>query len=449
MIGIAVAAIVLFVNFALPHRMRLIGVALLLVPQIYVPELPVTVAFLWTLLTCLAGWMAKSRPPASSSLIAIAALFVAAIAVSLLWALPGGYDEGIVAVFRGLLFTLWLREVIVLARAEPGLIDTIVMWTTPGIALQSLATILFRIDPAIEERFHRSALGALTMGPGVQRLYSDLRNNVLDPNKAGGFFTNGNHAAFFGGAAALLLIVAARRTGHRWLYGISALSFAGSALSGSKGGLAIGVGCAVAVLFLPHMLRGRAAMAGLVAVPLVPFLVGLVGSGLERLAPALFSASEVSIGGRGQVWTRAWLKFQESPVFGVGYGGWNERISGAARGTSVPPHNMIISSWAYSGVVAAALLIVFLVATIGLGLRVAAATATLRDRRTVVIALCAVGWVFAQGMVENTTLYGEQRTMILVALAIGYLYALYPNSPEPQRSLPNGAALVGTAARPV
>jgi O-antigen ligase len=430
-LGIGIAALVLFVNFALPHRMRLIGVALLLVPQIYVPELPVTVAFLWTLLTCLAGWMAKSRPPASSSLVAITALFVAAIAASLLWALPGGYDEGVVAVFRGLLFTLWLREVIVLAREEPALLDTIVIWCSPGILIQSIATIAFRLAPALEAQFHRSFFGFLTMGPNVERLYGDLPNNVLDPSKAGGLFSNGNHAAIFGGVGALVLIVAARRTGHRWLYGIAAVSIAGSAFSGSKGAVVIGIGCAAAILFLPYLLKGATVFLALPIVVLIPLIAK---SAMELIAPSFYAASDVSIGGRQVMWSRAVPLFQESPIFGLGYGGWIQPGYSFGQRISRPPHNMIVAAWANSGLIAAMLLILFMVVAVLVGLRVAMAQTTLLDRRTAVIALCAITWVLLQGLGENTTLYGEQRSMILVAIAFGYLYALgAPQLDEPPK----------------
>jgi hypothetical protein len=94
--------------------------------------------------------------------------------------------------------------------------------------------------------------------------------------------------------------------------------------------------------------------------------------------------------------------------------------------------------------VAAVLAIVFIAAGIALGLRVAAAQPTVRDRRTPVIALCAITWVFIQGMVENTTLYGEQRSMILVALAFGYLYAMVGGRQQESLGLGNDDNLADT-----
>jgi hypothetical protein len=127
-------------------------------------------------------------------------------AVSLLWALPSGFHAGVVTVVRGVVFLLWLREVIVLARNDSGLLDTIVLWSVPGVAVQSVLSIVFRVNPAIEERFLRSGLAAATMGPDVTQLYTDMPSNVLGPAKSGGFFVNGNIASLFGGIAALVLI---------------------------------------------------------------------------------------------------------------------------------------------------------------------------------------------------------------------------------------------------
>ncbi len=73
--GLALAAIILVANLAVSHRSRLIGVAVLLLPQFYLPGLPISAAVLWTLITCLAGIATRGRPMAGSPLFSIAALF--------------------------------------------------------------------------------------------------------------------------------------------------------------------------------------------------------------------------------------------------------------------------------------------------------------------------------------------------------------------------------------
>ena len=439
LLAVSIALLTLFINLAITHRMRLIGVALLLIPLLYVPGLPVTLAVLWTLITCLAGWTARGRPRANSPLIVIMGLFVAVTAVSLLWALPSGMSAGVATVFRGALFLLWLREVIALAKEDPELLDTIVLWTVPGVAVQSVLAIVFQVSPAIEEQFLRSELAIVTIGPGVEHLYADMANNVLEPSKSGGFYVNGNMASLLGGIAALLLLVAARRTSRRWLYVFAALSFAGSIFTGSKTALIVATCCAIATLFLPHMLKGWAVLVGLPLVLLVPLTFSAMTEFLGRIAPTFYDASDSSFSGRARLWESAAQLFAESPFFGIGFGGWAEQVS------RFPPHNFLIAAWAVSGIVAAVVAIVFMVVAIAIGLRVAAAQPTVRDRRTAVFVLCAIAWVFIHGMADNTTLYGEQRSMFLVALAFGYLYAMMRCAEEESVGSDNDDNLAGTS----
>ena len=443
LLGGAIAALTIVFNLLLPHRMRLIGVALLVVPQIWIPGLPeaelATIAVVWTLSTCVAGITARDRTHANSSLVVIGAVFVAATAVSLTWALPGGINNGMSAVVRGVVFLLWLREMIVVAKDDPKLLNTIMIWLIPGVSAQALLAILFRVSPDIEERFLRSNLAAVFVGPQAEGLYGAMRNNVLYPFKSGGLYVNGNVASLFGAVAALLLILAARRSANRWLYVFAALSAAGAIFTGSKTALVLAPVCVLAIIFLPHALKAWVALVGLWITLLVPVAISVGIELLQQNAPAFYSAAVQSVAGRDPLWRGAAQLFTESPLLGVGFGGWSEQMQRFTHQPELPPHNLIVAAWAYSGIVAALVAIVFLVAAMNFAVRVAAAQPTTRDRRNAVLALCAIAWVFLHGMADNTTIYGEQRTMILVALAFGYLYAMRP---DPQIS----ADAVGTDA---
>jgi O-antigen ligase len=430
LVGGGIAALALILNVVMPHRMRLIGVVLLMVPQLFVlgSHIQITsLAVLWTLFTCVAGLAAHGRSRADSPLVGIMCAFSLVTAVSLLWAVPSGMNNGMAVAVRGALFLLWLREVIVVARDDPGLLDTLVIWAVPGIALQSVLTIIFRLNPDIEEQFLRSRLAVVTIGRQVEQLYGAMPNNVIYPERAGGFFVNGNQASLFGGIAALVLLIAARRTARRWLYVFAALSLAGSIFTGSKTALFVATGCAVAIIFLPHMLKGWAVLAGLPIVVFLPLVFSLLAEFLARVAPSLSTASDESFSTREQMWRGGAELFSESPFLGLGFGGWGQRIGKFTGEPNLPPHNLVVAAWADSGIAAAALAIVFMVTAIVIGLRVAAAQPTVRDRRTAVLAFCAIAWTFLHGMADNTTVYGEQLSMILVALAVGYLYAMMPS----------------------
>lgn len=444
LMGAGVAILTLFVNFVVPHRVRLIGMGLLLVPQLWIPGLPqvelATIAVLWTAATCFAGVLVRGRSRADSPLIAVSTMFVAITAVSLLWADPSGLESGAATAARGALFALWLREVIVLARDEPTLLDLIMLWTVPGIAIQSVLTILFRVSPVLEEQFLRSDLAPYFVGPQAAHLYTDMRNNVLYATKAGGLFVNGNVASLFGAVAALILIVVARRSGRRWLLAVAALSLAGSMFTGSKTALVVGAGGVIATLVLPHMLKRGLALVG-IAVALLGFLTFTGASAvLEEVAPQFYLDSSDSIAGREPLWRGAQELFFASPLSGVGFGGWSAEIARFTDRPDLPPHNLILAAWAYSGIAAAILVLAFITLSLSIGLRVVTEQRTLRDRRTATIALYAIAWVFMHGMADNTNFYGEQRSMIVVALAFGYLYSMVPASVDNNLAMSNTTA---------
>jgi O-antigen ligase len=419
----------LLANLAMPHRFRLIGVAILVVPQLHLPVLPVSVAVVWTLMTCIAGLTMSGRSRPSSPLLVVLELLTAITALSLLWAVPAGIHLGVVTVCVGLLFLLWLREVMVLASDEPGLLDTMMMWAVPGIAVQSVLVMLFRGSPALEERFLSSGLGAATVGPAAANIYTDTPPNVVDPGRAGGFFVNGNVASLFGCVAAVLLCVVARRRMQRWLYAVAALSAAGAVCTGSKSVFIIGMGLVFVIVVLPRIRKVPALLVTVAAVLVTPLVFSMAIDVVERIAPSFHAAADMSYDTRAQLWARAAQMFEESPVLGTGFGGWAERVGRVGSRTDLPPHNFIVATWAYSGILAAVLSICFMVVTVAFGLRVVASQPTIRDRRTAVFALCAVAWAFLHGMGDNTAVYGDRQSMILVAIAFGYLFAMQQTPP--------------------
>ena len=421
-----VAILMVLCNLSVPHHLRILGVALLLVPQFYLPGLPASLAVLWTLTTCCLGFAARGRTRSKSPLVLIGCLFLMATAVSLLWALPSGMYFGVVNVVFGVVFVLWLREVLVVSQDDPRSLDAFMAWAAPGIVLQSVLCIVFRLSPAIEERFLRSSLASFTIGPSVNNLYSDLPNNVLDPSKAGGLFVNGNVASLFCSVAALLLCLSARRTGSSWLYASAALALTGSISTGSK--TAVFILLAVSILFvgLPYLLNGPSIVAGfpiVLALLYAPPLLGYLG---QLIAPTFLAESRSSIGTRQRLWSRATEIIQDSPIFGAGFGGWGESVGKIGSRYDLPPHNFVIAAWVYSGIFAAILAIGFVISAVALGLRVVSAQTGVRDRRTASLAFCAVFWVFVHGLGDNTGFYGDRSTMILFAVAVGYMYAMTP-----------------------
>lgn len=414
-----VVLISVLVCLSATHRTRLIILALLFIPQIYVPGMPITLSALWTLITCVLGLTAVGRPKAGSALVYGMAAFVAATAFSLFWALPDGMSEGFSSVFRGLLFLLLLREVIVTAREDSSLIDLMVKSAAPAVALQSVLVIAFRVSPALEEAFLRSKLALVTIGPGVDRLYSDMWNNVLQISKSGGLYVNGNMASLLGGIAALVLAVTARRSKSGWLYVVAGLAMAGSISTGSKTAIVVVLVLMVAAVWLPHMLQSWALVLSVPIFMLIPLLISTALEALGRIAPGFYNASDSSFGARETLWGRAWELFLQSPLEGLGFGGWTLHVN-----SRYPPHNYVIAAWSNSGLVAAALVVTVVVTAVAIGLTIAAKQAAVRDRRTAVLCVLAIVWVLVHGMADNTSVYGEQRSMYFFTFAVAYLYVM-------------------------
>ena len=421
-----IAVLMVLCNLLMPHRLRILGVALLLVPQLYLPGLPASLAVLWTLTTCCLGFADRGRAMARSPLVLVCGLFVAATAISLLWALPSGVYFGVVNVVFGLVFVLWLRDVLIFSRDDPRLLDAFMAWAAPGIVLQSVLCIAFRLSPAVEERFLRSSLASFSIGPSVNNLYADLPNNVLDPSKSGGLFVNGNVASLFCGVAALLLCLSARRTGRSWLYASAALALIGSISTGSKTAVFVLLAVSILLIGLQYLLNGPSIVAGfpiVLALLYAPPLLGYLG---QLIAPTFLAESRSSIGTRQRLWSRATEIIQDSPIFGAGFGGWGESVGRIGSRYDLPPHNFVIAAWVYSGIFAAILAIGFVISAVALGLRVVSAQTGVRNRRTASLAFCAVFWVFVHGLGDNTGFYGDRSTMILFAVAFGYMYAMAP-----------------------
>ena len=406
--SVGIAVVVLFANLVVPHRVRLIGVAVLLIPQLYLPGLPASLAVLWTLMTCVAGLTARGRSRADSPLVVIFGLLVALTAVSLLWARPSGIHFGLITIVFGVVFLLWLREVIVLARDDSRLLDTIVLWTVPGVAVQSVLAISFQLSPAIEERFLRSGLAAITVGPAAAALVHrppEQRDRAEQVRRV--FRKRKCRIAVRWCRSACLCVC---RAPHH-----APLALRVCGLVFRRGGLhRFEVGS-----HHRHRLCDRdpvsAAHAQGFSRAHRPPNRALDAAGLlsaDRVCRArcthVLRRLRLQLRRRERLWTRAAQMFQESPLLGPGFGGWVERIGRIGSRSDLPPHNILIATWAYSGIVAAVLAVVFMVAAIAFGLRVAAAQPTVRDRRTAAFALCAIVWVFLHGMGDNTTLLRRQ-----------------------------------------
>ena len=188
----------------------------------------------------------------------------------------------------------------------------------PGCCCSPCSSSCSASTPPSEAWFLRSSAADWLVGPAADALFSGMRNNVLDPAKAGGLFVNGNAASLLGGLSLLGFLVA-HRLGHgrRHLLG-AAVCLAGVVMTGSKTGL-------VLVVALPLLRRGHGAP---VARPGPPH-----GAALAAAPPARHPAGPGRPGpGRARLPRRvAGQRLDPSPAVGGGPGAVPGRAAPGAR----------------------------------------------------------------------------------------------------------------------
>lgn len=290
----------------------------------------------------------------------------------------------------------------------------------PVAFVQALSTIIFRFDPGLENRYHTSPLITWLLGDEGRLLFTTLRNNVVDPLKAGGLlFVNGNKASMVMAVWALMyLSVCIRRRSFLYLLMFS-ICIAGTIATSSKTALFLAFSLIPLFLILPFVVRVRASPLG--------FVVGLlsaIGTSLGLATVVSFLSDELtgvdeSAEDRSRLWSGAWRYFQESPLLGLGVGGWADRWGSdpAAAGRELlPPHNMLIMMWADSGLLAPLLVIAIYSVIAVRYIRAIARAASNREAVAVALELCAIAWIFAHGMYDNTNFYGDPHTAIFFAI---------------------------------
>lgn len=282
--------------------------------------------------------------------------------------------------------------------------------------------VLFFLSPDLELAYLRSRLAQLFIQPDqVTGLFGSLRNNVLDPNKAGTLFVNTNIASIFylmlfWLAASFLLNRKKKRD----------LVFAGSYFLAflatySRAGLLAFV-VTVAVIAVVNLDRLRFWKKGLwfVIPGCIIIIGGWIGGFFTRMLERL-QAATVMDDPRFLIWRFAWDAFQQAPLLGLGFGGWEASFPGYAFGVSLkpdfPPHNMFIHAWSWGGLAA----VLFL----GALLTYILAKGWLLYRSGHVLALAlvaAVVTVLVQGMFENFFLTDYRIAGLFFFMAGMFLY---------------------------
>lgn len=301
--------------------------------------------------------------------------------------------------------------------------QALIVWIVV-VTLNSLATILFRLRPVLEETYLRSQVADFLIGPSARALYQGSANNVLDPLKAGGMFhVNGNVASMvLGIALCALFAIKLSRASVRFTLGI--VLAAGIFATGSKTGVVL---LAVVPLLVAVMSAPRSSLRRRL-LPVLSLLAPIVAIGVMRVVTSRFpnfvALADSSSDTRAVLWRHAGSLFFDHPILGLGFGGWEQEVWATLRST-YPPHNWVISGWADGGLLLALLLVSLAVWMIAVMWSVTGREdATWSEVRWGAAGTGAVVWCVLHGMFDNTSIYGDSRSTAALAFFVGGALAI-------------------------
>jgi len=221
----------------------------------------------------------------------------------------------------------------------------------------------------------------------------------------------------FLGAAGFVFMALALRFRHAWAGWVVALAAVGVVATGSKTGLLLLVLLPIATTVLVVASGRKGTLAAVALLPALTAAGIALPAYLAAHFPQFFAELDASAADRAPLWRAARQLFGEQPLVGLGYGNWNEH-SEAAVGRSIPPHNLLLAAWVNTGLIGLILTLTIIVLVTFASAAALSRTPGRRQRITIACAVVATWWVFLHGMADNTTVYGEMKSMVLVVVAI-------------------------------
>lgn len=314
-------------------------------------------------------------------------------------------------------------------------------WYWPWVVVEVGLVLLFRFQPDIEDAFLRSVGGFFAGQNTVAALYADRPNNVFDVAKSGGVFVNANVAAMFLGVNGLAALAVASITRSRWVRVVGVVALTAVPFTGSKSATVLVVALP-ALAFAAYRVRGGVTAAVRRNLLLAAAGLVVVGVGVLAASRTFLDALVEAFVGRTAIWQFGAEAFRDSPLLGLGYGGWDVDFGRYALEHDIyrafPPHNLLLAAWAVTGIVGLALTVGY----VGFAFRaVVRAGRSGVDERFVAYAGAALGWLLIQGMGENTDIFGDIHFVPIVALLIAYLIRSgHRDRPDGEESRGNVAA---------
>lgn len=303
----------------------------------------------------------------------------------------------------------------------------------PAVVAQALTTVIFRFNPSVEEGYYRSSFSRLFLGSGGQAMYTtDLTNNVLNPERAGGFlFVNLNRASMVMGVMLMAYLVYGWISRRRWVwFAIIPLALA-IAVGGSKTGLAL-----LVVLPVYSAILAAASRSDKAAQRMGIVLVALLASSIA-VQIVLFSAddyveaSEATLLPRLQLWSEALRAIAENWLGGLGFGGWYERWE--AGGVNIafsmrPAHNWVLQAWLDGGILYLATTVAFVVVVLVMQLRAVRSAEAKHMKLALAFAGSGLLWPIIHAMGDNSPVFGDPPALTFIAVLAAILLVSDPVS---------------------
>ncbi|TWH68689.1 O-antigen ligase [Micromonospora olivasterospora] len=339
-------------------------------------------------------------------------------------------------------FVVTLALMVQAIRQDPELPRRLARWYWPWVLLEAVLVLTFRFLPDVEDAFLRSVGGIFIGQNTVAALFGGSPNNVFDPAKSGGLFVNANVAGLFLGVNAVAAFAMAAVTHARWVRVVGLIALAAVPFTGSKSATVLAVTLPTAVLAV-RRLGPRAARTTPTGVARRNtrrrpgtwtqghLWVGLTAAGALGAVVVLLTADfgfvqalAKSFGDRTAIWGFGAEAFLRDPVLGLGYGGWDAGFDAYAREhgiyRSFPPHNVLLSAWAATGLAGLVLTVAFF--TLALRLALPVLTGGNQGRRVLALwAAAAVGWTLIHGLGDNTDIFGDIHLIPILSLLLAHL----------------------------
>lgn len=259
-------------------------------------------------------------------------------------------------ILSGFFIFLYTRKIV---TKDSNFVAEVLKFLCISISFNSILIVVFFLNPNIEAIFLQSNIAKIFINNGSLSQYQfDLGNNVTDPNKAGGFFLNGNSSAILSEIGFYLSLILGKLNKFKNYILFAILNFLGIVFTGSKSALFL----SIFSYFISYIIFTLFFQKTTLFIKQLYFLLSFLLIGLILIVFSFISDTYIYSDGvvnaerRKVIFEFAYQKFLENPLLGLGFGGWEEAFYSYGEGLkayalsgNMPAHNYFIISWANGG----------------------------------------------------------------------------------------------------